>query len=126
MFMPGIWSGFGEAVADGMGMFIPGMFICGCGEAADVGEAAGIFMPGIFCIDGLGAGEGLGAGVGEGIGIVCLCCAFVAGIMRAINARILKQLPQDIGLPFKTVNRGRATFGGTRIKWMEAGTNILS
>jgi len=84
MFMPDIWSGVGDAVAAGIGMFICsgdafgdaagiGMFICVCGDAAGVGEAAGICMPGMsFIFAGVGDGDGLGEarGVGEGIGIL--------------------------------------------------------
>jgi hypothetical protein len=59
-------SGEGEAE----GMFIPGMFVCVCGDAAGVGEGTGWSMPGIFIA---GAGGGDAFGVGEGI--VIGCCA---------------------------------------------------
>jgi hypothetical protein len=59
-------SGEGEAE----GMFIPGMFVCVCGDAAGVGEGTGWSIPGIFIA---GAGGGDAFGVGEGI--VIGCCA---------------------------------------------------
>src|SRR5438105_2602624 len=69
ILMPGIWPiGLAEGLAAGVGMFIPGIFVCACGDAAGVGEADGICMPGIFIS---GVGEAFGAG--EGIGIPCLC-----------------------------------------------------
>ena len=94
-FIPGICPiGLAEGLAPGIGIFIPGIFIC-CGEAAGeglgdaegigmlcmwevgdgVGDAAGICIPGIVFIEGVGDGEAFGVGVAEGIGIPCLCCA---------------------------------------------------
>ena len=91
MFMPGICDiGLGAGLADGIGMFIPGIFIGACGDAAGVGVAAGICIPGMFISgvgEALGVGEGIGicifvgggvgetfgVGVGIGIGIPCLC-----------------------------------------------------
>src|SRR5690242_17065795 len=62
MFMPGIWPiGLGDGLAEGVGIFISGIFICGCGEAVGDGEAAGICIPGIsFILAGLGDGDGVG------------------------------------------------------------------
>ena len=49
-------------------MFIPGMFICLCGDPAGVGEGAGWSIPGIFIA---GAVDGEAFGVGEGMAIGC-------------------------------------------------------
>jgi hypothetical protein len=55
-------------------MLIPGIFIGVCGETVGDGEGAGIFMPGMFVIAGVGDGDAFG--VGDGIAIVWLgCCA---------------------------------------------------
>jgi hypothetical protein len=91
-FIPGICPiGLAEGLADGIGMFIPGicpiglaegladgigMFIFVWGEAAGVGDAEGICMPGIFSVAGVGEGDDAGVGVDDGIGIPCLCCAW--------------------------------------------------
>ena len=69
MFMPGICPmGLAEGLAPGIGIFIPGIFICG--DAADrapgEGEACGICIPGIFiCI--CCCGEACGFGEADGI-----------------------------------------------------------
>jgi len=84
--MPGIWAiGLADGLAEGIGIFI-GI----CGDAVGVGDAVGIWIPGIcVCIWGVGddwgvedgfaicivpsVGEGDGRGVAAGIGIPCLC-----------------------------------------------------
>ena len=69
MFMPGICPmGLAEGLAPGIGICIPGIFICG--DAADrapgEGEACGICIPGIFiCI--CCCGEACGFGEADGI-----------------------------------------------------------
>ena len=67
MFIPGISPGLGEAVADGIGIFI-----CGEGE----GVAVGICMPGIWTWAGVGEGfvmvppvEAGGTGVADADGL---------------------------------------------------------
>jgi hypothetical protein len=66
IFCSGEASGFGEAV----GICMPGMFICVCGDGE--GEACGIGMPGIFiCVCGDGEGEPCGIGM---LGtFICIC-----------------------------------------------------
>src|SRR5437016_4182351 len=66
--MPGIFPiAPGEGLAPGIGIFIPGIFICGdaAGCALGEGEACGICIPGIFiCIcRGDDDGEGLACGI---------------------------------------------------------------
>ena len=113
-----------------MGMFIPGIFICGdacglgdaagigmlcmCGVGDGVGEAAGICIPGMFGIWGVGERDALGVGDGEGIGIPCLCCACVAET-TSVNARIPNDRPECIGVPFRNMN-SVVTLRRTRVK----------
>jgi hypothetical protein len=75
IFFSGDACGFGEAV----GIGIPGIFICVCGDGE--GEADGIGMPGMFiCICGDGEGEADGIGM-PGM-FICICCGdgFVVGV----------------------------------------------
>jgi len=82
--IPGICPmGLAEGLADGIGIFIPGIFIwgdaCGLGEAEGmgmlcmcgvgdgVGEAAGICIPGMLGIPGVADGDAFGVG-GVGFG----------------------------------------------------------
>src|SRR5881275_2987827 len=60
----------GDGEACGAGVRIPGMLFISifCGEAAGVGEAVGIFMPGMFSIPVCPA-DGEGVGVGDLAGI---------------------------------------------------------
>ena len=59
--MPSIAPGAGLAV----GICIPGMFICVCGEADGEGDVCGICIPGMF----IGIwGEACGIGMDEGFG----------------------------------------------------------
>ena len=65
MFIPGIWPiGLPEGFAEGIGIFIPGIFIGCCGDACGFGEADGICIPGIFiCICGDADGDGVVCGM---------------------------------------------------------------
>jgi hypothetical protein len=49
--------------------------LCISGDAFGVGEAAGICIPGMRSILGVGVGDGeaFGVGVGDGTGIPCRC-----------------------------------------------------
>jgi len=87
MFIPGIFCGeaCGLGEADGIGIF------CMCGLGDGVGDAAGISIPGIFCIWGVGEGDAFGAGVGDGIGIPCLCCAGEKDGQNRMRARAVHQ-----------------------------------
>ena len=92
MFIPGMLVGVPDGLADGIGIFIWG-----------VGDAAGICIRGMSCIDGLDDGEGFGDGVG--VGVACECCAFVATAISAINAGIRNHKRPRIGLPFWNMNQ---------------------
>src|SRR5690349_5643292 len=79
IFIPGICpTGLAEGLAEGIGMFICsgeaegdaegiGM-LCVCGVGVGVGDPAGICMPGIFGIVGVGEGEAAGVGAGVAAG----------------------------------------------------------
>ena len=66
-------------------MFIPGMFIWVCGDAAGVGEGAGWFIPGIFIAGTVGGDD---CGVGEGIVIECPGCGADAENPLAVTNNI--------------------------------------
>lgn len=73
--------------------------LCMCGVGEGVGEAAGICIPGMLFIDGVGEGEALGAGDGDGIGIPCRCCARAAETTRVANTRHVSQYLKYMNFP---------------------------
>ena len=103
--MPGMFSMEpGEGLGDGIGMFIPGMFLGISGEADGVGEAFGFCMPGISVFAGVGEGEAFG--------IVCPGCCADAGdrlkikIRRISDTRPIVRKMNCIPITSRVIGRG--------------------